>query len=155
MPCARSSNPLFKPSLVHNSYANRNGKGTHRTIARHERSHNRFRDVLRRNIRRYFPSVDHGALKRDLRRPIACPRTLALAARPNAAAGLAAVCRAVPGERQRLPESNVRRIRNRLRERWRAGSAMTNGGRPSCPAVAWGLNARRVHAAAAQANARR
>ena len=57
------------------------GKGTHRAVARYERFRNRFRHVLRCDIYRYFPAIDHEVLKRDLRRRIACPRTLALADR--------------------------------------------------------------------------
>jgi len=37
--------------------------------------------VLRCDIYRYFPTVDHEILKRGLRRRITCPRTLALADR--------------------------------------------------------------------------
>ena len=73
--------PLFERGFIHDSYANRKGKGTHRAVARYERFRNRFRYVLRCDIYRYFPSIDHEILKRDLRRRIACPRTLALADR--------------------------------------------------------------------------
>ena len=69
--------PLFERGFIHDSYANRKGKGTHRAVARYER----FRHVLRCDIHRYFPAIDHGLLKRDLRRRIACARTLALADR--------------------------------------------------------------------------
>ena len=73
--------PLFERGFIHDSYANRTGKGTHRAVARYERFRDRFRHVLRCDIYRYFPAVDHEILKRDLRRRIACPRTLALADR--------------------------------------------------------------------------
>ena len=39
----------------------------------------RFRHVLRCDIYRFFPAIDHAILKRDLRRRIGCPRTLSLA----------------------------------------------------------------------------
>ena len=64
--------PLFEREFIHDSYANRADKGTHRAVGRYERFRDRFR---------YFPAIDHEILKRDLRRRIACPRTLALADR--------------------------------------------------------------------------
>ena len=73
--------PIFERGFVHDSYANRLGKGTHRAIARYERFRDRSRHVLRCDIYRYFPAIDHEILKRDLRRRIACERTLALADR--------------------------------------------------------------------------
>ena len=73
--------PLFERGFIHDSYANRTGKGTHRAVARYERFRDRFRHVLRCDINRYFPAIDHEFLKRDLRRRIACPRPLALADR--------------------------------------------------------------------------
>ena len=73
--------PLFERGFVHDSYANRRGKGTHRAVARYERFRDRSRHVLRCDIYRYFPAIDHEILKRDLRRRLSCPRTLALADR--------------------------------------------------------------------------
>ena len=73
--------PLFERVFIHDSYANRTGKDTHRAVARYERFRDRFRHVLRCDIYRYFPAIDHAILKRDLCRRIACPRTLALADR--------------------------------------------------------------------------
>jgi len=71
--------PLFERGFIGDSYANRTGKGTHRAIARYEKFRNRYRHVLRCDIYRYFPAIDHEILKRDIRRRIACERTLALA----------------------------------------------------------------------------
>ena len=71
--------PIFERGFVHDSYANRVGKGTHRAVARYEAFRDRFRHVLRCDVYRYFPAIDHEILKADLRRRIACPRTLALA----------------------------------------------------------------------------
>ena len=73
--------PIFDRAFIHDSYANRRGKGTHRAVARYEMFRDRFRSVLRCDIYRYFPAIDHEILKCDLRRRIACPRTLALADR--------------------------------------------------------------------------
>lgn len=70
--------PLFERGFIHDSYANRTGKGTHRAIARYETFRDRYRFVLRCDIYRYFPAIDHAVLKTDLRRRIACGRTLTL-----------------------------------------------------------------------------
>ena len=45
-------------------------------MARYERYRDRYRQVLRCDIYRYFPAIDHQILKDDLRRRVACPRTL-------------------------------------------------------------------------------
>ena len=73
--------PIFERGFIFDSYANRKGKGTHRAVARYEQYRDRFRHVLRCDLYRYFPAIDHEILKRDLRRRIACPRTLSLADR--------------------------------------------------------------------------
>ena len=73
--------PLFERGFIHDTYANRKGKGTHRAVARYERFRDRYRHVLRCDVYRYFPAIDHDILKRDVRRRIACPRTLTLAGR--------------------------------------------------------------------------
>ena len=73
--------PIFERGFIHDSYANRKGKGTHRAVARYEEFRDRYRHVLRCDIYRYFPAIDHQLLKHDLRRRIACAATLALADR--------------------------------------------------------------------------
>ncbi|MFN9031080.1 MAG: reverse transcriptase domain-containing protein [Betaproteobacteria bacterium] len=70
--------PIFERGFIADSFANRVGKGTHRAIARYEQFRDRYRHVLRADIAEYFASIDHAALKADLRRRIACDRTLAL-----------------------------------------------------------------------------
>jgi retron-type reverse transcriptase len=70
--------PLFEAGFIGNSFANRIGKGTHRAIGAFEHFRNRHAFVLRCDIFRFFPSIDHAILKRDFRRRIACARTLAL-----------------------------------------------------------------------------
>ena len=70
--------PLFERGFIHHSYANRVGRGTHRAVARYERLRDRHRYVLRGDVHRYFPAIDHEILKADLRRRVACPRTLAV-----------------------------------------------------------------------------
>jgi RNA-directed DNA polymerase len=68
--------PIFERGFIFDSYANRVGKGTHRGIERYEQYRDRHRHVLRCDIFRYFPAIDHQILKTDLRRRIACPHTL-------------------------------------------------------------------------------
>lgn len=70
--------PIFEAGFIANSYANRAGKGTHRAIAAYERYRDRYAHVLRCDVFRYFPAIDHAILKRRFRRKIACERTLAL-----------------------------------------------------------------------------
>ncbi|MDZ4842434.1 MAG: RNA-directed DNA polymerase [Hyphomicrobium aestuarii] len=68
--------PLFEPGFIGHTYANRTGKGTHRAIETYERYRNRHAHVLRADIFRYFPSIDHAILKAEFRRRIACEKTL-------------------------------------------------------------------------------
>jgi hypothetical protein len=70
--------PIFERGFVDDSYANRKGFGTHRAIARYEHYRDRYAHVLRCDIYRYFPSIDHAILKADLHRRIACEPTLGL-----------------------------------------------------------------------------
>jgi retron-type reverse transcriptase len=70
--------PVLSRGFIHDSYANRIGKGTHRAVARYEQYRDRHVWCLRCDIFRYFPAVDHAILKTDLRRRIRCARTLAL-----------------------------------------------------------------------------
>ena len=70
--------PLFERGFVFDSYANRRGKDTHRAVARYERFRNRFGAVLRCDIYRYFPAIDHEILKGNVRRRVRCVRTLRL-----------------------------------------------------------------------------
>jgi RNA-directed DNA polymerase len=71
--------PLFERGFFGNTFANRVGKGTHRAIEAYERYRDRHALVLRCDLYRYFPSIDHHAiLKAEFRRRIACAGTLAL-----------------------------------------------------------------------------
>ena len=70
--------PLFERRFIHDSYANRVAKGTHAAVARYERFRNRYRFVLRCDIYRYFPAIDHAVLKQDIARVVRCPATLAV-----------------------------------------------------------------------------
>lgn len=68
--------PLFERSFIFNSYANRVGKGVHSAVDRYQVFARKYRYVLKCDIRKYFPSIDHNILKGIVRRRIACPRTL-------------------------------------------------------------------------------
>ena len=70
--------PLFEAGFIANSFANRTGKGTHRAVETYERYRDRHAFVLRCDIFRYFPAIDHAILKRTFQRRIICVRTLAL-----------------------------------------------------------------------------
>ena len=68
--------PVFERGFIADSYANRVGFGTHRALARYEQYRDKYRYVLRADVWRYFPSIDHAVLKADLRRRIGCAPTL-------------------------------------------------------------------------------
>ncbi|RMF01427.1 MAG: hypothetical protein D6773_10100 [Alphaproteobacteria bacterium] len=68
--------PIFERGFIANSFANRKGKGTHRAVGVYERYRDRHAHVLRCDIFRYFPAIDHDILKTEFRRRIACPDTL-------------------------------------------------------------------------------
>ena len=70
--------PVLTRGFIHDSYANRVGKGTHRAVACYEQYRDRYAWCLRCDIYRYFPAIDHAILKGDYRRRIHCKRTLAL-----------------------------------------------------------------------------
>jgi retron-type reverse transcriptase len=68
--------PIWDHGFIAHSYANRAGKGTHRAIAHYERLRDRHAHVLRCDLFRFFPAIDHAILKVDFRRRVVCPRTL-------------------------------------------------------------------------------
>jgi RNA-directed DNA polymerase len=67
--------PLFERTFIHQSYANRKGKGTHKAIVQYQEYARQYRYVLKCDIRKFFPSIDHEILKAELRRKIGCPDT--------------------------------------------------------------------------------
>ena len=68
--------PIFERGFIRDSYANRKGFGSHAAVRRYEQFRDRARYVLRSDIFRYFPAIDHAILKADLRRRVACEGTL-------------------------------------------------------------------------------
>ena len=68
--------PIFEARFVHDSYACRRGKGTHRALDRAQQFARRYRYVLQCDIRQFFASIDHAILRKLLARHVACGRTL-------------------------------------------------------------------------------
>ena len=65
--------PIFERSFIHDSYANRVGKGNHRALDRAQFFARRYRYVLPCDVRQFFPSVDHAILRRILARKLPDP----------------------------------------------------------------------------------
>lgn len=70
--------PLFERRMIHDLYSNRTGKGTHAAIERCQEYCRRYPYVLKCDVRKFFPSMDHEVLKRIVRRTVGCRETLAL-----------------------------------------------------------------------------
>ncbi len=68
--------PIFENTFIEDSYANRKGKGTHSAIKRFQSFMQKNDYVLKCDIRKYFPSIDHEKLKQLIRKKIACRQTL-------------------------------------------------------------------------------
>jgi retron-type reverse transcriptase len=54
--------PIFEKKFIEDSYACRKGKGTHAGVRRCAEFSRRFPYVLKCDLRRYFPSIDHEIL---------------------------------------------------------------------------------------------
>lgn len=70
--------PIYERKFIHDSYANRVGKGTHAALDRCTHFMRRFKFVLQCDVQQFFPSIDHEIFKAILARSIACPPTLHL-----------------------------------------------------------------------------
>jgi hypothetical protein len=68
--------PIFERGFIYDSYANRVGKGNHRALDRAQGYARRYRYVLPCDVRQFFPSVDHAALRRILARKLRDPDVL-------------------------------------------------------------------------------
>jgi retron-type reverse transcriptase len=69
---------VFEPRFMDFSFASRKGFGQHRALKKARNACQRYRYVLKCDIRKYFPSIDHAILKDLIRRAIKCRRTLEL-----------------------------------------------------------------------------
>lgn len=68
--------PIFDRAFIFDSYANRRGKGTHKALDRCTSFSRRFPYVLKCDLEKYFPSIDHEILKARLARKLKCRDTL-------------------------------------------------------------------------------
>lgn len=68
--------PIFERTFIADTYANREGFGTHRALRRFTHFARHYRYILQCDIQKYFPSIDHQNLKEMLRHKIKCPDTL-------------------------------------------------------------------------------
>ncbi len=82
---ARVLTPLFDPMFIHNSYANRNGKGSHAAVRRFRtcawklsRNNTKTVWVLQCDIRKFFASVDHAVLLSLLARRVRDNKAISL-----------------------------------------------------------------------------
>ena len=73
--------PIFERSFIHDSYANRVGKGTHRALHRCQSFARRHPYVLQCDIQQFFPAIDHAILRGILGRKIQDDRVMHLAER--------------------------------------------------------------------------
>ena len=73
--------PVFERLFIPDSYANRRGKGTHRAVDRLQQLAKRYRYVLRLDIIKHFPSIDHAVLMDSLSQHVHDERLLDLMAR--------------------------------------------------------------------------
>lgn len=71
--------PIFERRFTLDSFACRKGLGTHRAIQRAHSACQRYPFLLKCDLIKYFPSIDHAILKELLARAVKCQRTLALA----------------------------------------------------------------------------
>jgi len=70
--------PIFERRMISDSYACRRDKGTHAAVKRAQEFARRFDFFLQFDVRKYFASVEHAALKELLRRLLKDERLLAL-----------------------------------------------------------------------------
>jgi RNA-directed DNA polymerase len=63
--------PIWERRFIHDSYANRVGKGTHRALDRTQEFARRYPYVLQCDIRQFFPSIDVEILRAEITRLVA------------------------------------------------------------------------------------
>lgn len=68
--------PIFEKTFIRDSYANREGYGTHRALRRFTEFLRSYTYVLQCDIKKYFPTIDHEILKQLIRHKIKCKDTL-------------------------------------------------------------------------------
>jgi retron-type reverse transcriptase len=70
--------PVLERSFVYDSYSCQKGKGTTAARERCRKKMNRYRYVLKCDVRKFFPSIDHEVLKEKLAKKVRCKFTLQL-----------------------------------------------------------------------------
>jgi len=70
--------PLFEQSFIYDTYANRKGKGTLSALRRAKYYANKYEYVLKIDIKKYFPSIDHEILIEMLAKKVPCEETMKL-----------------------------------------------------------------------------
>ncbi len=73
--------PIFEPTFIPNSYACRVGKGTHAAVDRFQQFARTNQFVLKCDLSKFFPSIDHELLKATIARKIKDPGVLWLVAK--------------------------------------------------------------------------
>jgi len=68
--------PLFERRFIDDSYANRQGKGTHAALDRCQHFARRYRYVLAGDVQQFFPAIDHALLLATLQRVVVDPAVL-------------------------------------------------------------------------------
>jgi hypothetical protein len=119
--------PLFERKMIFDLYSNRAGKGTHAAIRRAQQFCGRFDFVLKCDVRKFFPSMDHAVLKATIRQTIACRDTLWLLEKiVDGSNRQEPVCQVFPGDD--LAEAAARRVGlpiGNLTSQWFGGVYMT------------------------------
>lgn len=62
--------PIWERRFIHDSYANRIEKGTHRALDRAQSYARRYEYVLQCDVKQFFPSIDHAILRDEFARLI-------------------------------------------------------------------------------------
>ena len=73
--------PIFERRFIHDSYANRRGKGTHAALDRCQEFARRYPYVLQCDVQQFFPAIDHSLLLDSIQRVIVDPDLLGLCER--------------------------------------------------------------------------
>jgi hypothetical protein len=68
--------PIFEKTFIFDLYSNRKNKGQHEAVKRAQKFARSNPYVLKCDIKKYFPSIDHEIMKKILRRKIKCKNTL-------------------------------------------------------------------------------
>ncbi len=66
----RITEPIWEARFIHDTYANRVGKGTHRALNRAQEFARKYAYVLQCDVKQFFPSIDHAILRKELARLI-------------------------------------------------------------------------------------